>query len=195
VDEATRTQYLLGYYPKDDRWTGRYRKMEVRVNRPGVTVSYRHGYYAGDTALPYDRAEFLAHSRIAAAAAYSQVVLDVKFAATATRDKEGRDRIRIDLIIDPSRLGFKVARGRYTDKLQVAVFYQFRNSKNRYETGQDWRTVNLNLEESTYRRALQSSSIPCSLVLTQPDVLKIKVVVYDFGADLVGSALVSPAGR
>jgi VWFA-related protein len=37
--------YLLGYAPTNLRQAGRYRRIEVRVNRPGVTVRTRNGYF------------------------------------------------------------------------------------------------------------------------------------------------------
>ncbi|MGA2261733.1 MAG: VWA domain-containing protein [Acidobacteriota bacterium] len=49
VNEATRMRCLLGYYPKDDNWSGRYRQISVRVKRPGVKVTFRRGYFASDT--------------------------------------------------------------------------------------------------------------------------------------------------
>lgn len=38
--------YVLGYYPKNDRRDGRFRKIEVKVKRPGVEVRSRRGYTA-----------------------------------------------------------------------------------------------------------------------------------------------------
>ena len=37
--------YVVGYQPENARTEGRFRKVEVRVNRPGVTVRTRSGYF------------------------------------------------------------------------------------------------------------------------------------------------------
>jgi VWFA-related protein len=38
--------YVLGYYPKNDRRDGRFRKIEVKVRKPGLEVRSRRGYTA-----------------------------------------------------------------------------------------------------------------------------------------------------
>ena len=46
------TYYLVAYRPSDLKPDGRFRRIEVRVNRPGVTVRARSGYYAESTTAP-----------------------------------------------------------------------------------------------------------------------------------------------
>jgi VWFA-related protein len=41
--------YLLGYYPANKKWDGRFRQVRVKVNRPGLTVRSRQGYFATDS--------------------------------------------------------------------------------------------------------------------------------------------------
>ena len=46
IDEDLRNYYLLGYTPTNDTYDGRFRNIEVKVNRPNLTVAARRGYYA-----------------------------------------------------------------------------------------------------------------------------------------------------
>ena len=45
IAEEARTQYTLGYYSKEPFIDGKYRPIEVRVERPGVEVIAKKGYY------------------------------------------------------------------------------------------------------------------------------------------------------
>ena len=40
--------YTLGYYPENKDWNGKFRKIVVKLNRPGVKLHYREGYMATD---------------------------------------------------------------------------------------------------------------------------------------------------
>jgi hypothetical protein len=46
----TRNYYLLGYSPPRGQPDGRFRKIQVKVRRPGVEVRARKGYYGGQSA-------------------------------------------------------------------------------------------------------------------------------------------------
>ena len=38
--------YTLGYYPENKTWDGKFRRITIKVARPGVKLHYRAGYYA-----------------------------------------------------------------------------------------------------------------------------------------------------
>ncbi|HET9839235.1 MAG TPA: VWA domain-containing protein [Candidatus Angelobacter sp.] len=40
------TYYTLGYYPTNKDWDGKFRRITVKTNRPGVKLHYRQGYFA-----------------------------------------------------------------------------------------------------------------------------------------------------
>ncbi len=46
VAEELRSVYSIGYYPQNQNFNGKYRRIEVRVKRPGLTLRTRPGYYA-----------------------------------------------------------------------------------------------------------------------------------------------------
>jgi len=51
VDDNS-SYYVLGYYPANERRDGRYRKIEVRLTRPGLIVHARKGYVAPSGKAP-----------------------------------------------------------------------------------------------------------------------------------------------
>lgn len=52
VEEELGAYYLLSYAPKNEAWDGRYRRIELRARRSGLTVQARRGYYAVRTPTP-----------------------------------------------------------------------------------------------------------------------------------------------
>ncbi len=47
IDDGS-TYYTLGYYPSNKNWDNKFRKIEVKVNRPDVKLRHRLGYFAVD---------------------------------------------------------------------------------------------------------------------------------------------------
>jgi VWFA-related protein len=52
VFAESHSYYLLAFAPADPKATGRLHTIDVKVNRPGVSVRTRAGYYAGETRAP-----------------------------------------------------------------------------------------------------------------------------------------------
>lgn len=186
VNQSTRVEYLLGYYPKDENWNGKYRQINVRVNRPGLKLFFRRGYFARDKLQPYDRAEFLAYSRVSAAVMYADNVDDIPFklGTSKANDESGKPELQVDLKINAAKIALKTVDGLRTGKLRIAVYYQDAGG---HPLGSISRTMDLKLQEASYQEYLRSG-IPCSILIsTNAKDLSIKAVVYDMVGDKVGS--------
>jgi VWFA-related protein len=186
INETSRVEYLLGYYPQDENWDGKYRDINVKVNRPGVKVFFRHGYFARDKLEPFNLEEFVAYSRVLAAGSYEKELGDVPFKIRTARtlDVFGRPSILVDLQIDCSKITLKPVEDRHAGNLRITIFYG--DAKGNY-LGGEWKLVTLRLLENTYQRYMQSGfplSIPVPL-RTSKQILK--VIVYDTGSDRIGS--------
>lgn len=46
VQRDTSEYYAIGFHSSDLARDGKYRKLTIKINRPGVKLEYRHGYYA-----------------------------------------------------------------------------------------------------------------------------------------------------
>lgn len=189
LNEVTRVEYLLGYYPKNANWDGKYRNLTVRVNRPGLKLSYRRGYYGRESLQPFDRKAFLTYSRIASAGQYDSEVKDLavkaKVSAVPAASGAGQET-QLDLVIDPSRVPFAVEGGLHRATLQITTYYG--DGRGRY-LGDVWQTLDLNLREATWER-VRKEGIACStrVPLAAPGQTY-KIVVYSYEADLVGSVV------
>jgi VWFA-related protein len=188
INDVTRATYLLGYYPTNPRWDGTYRKVEVKVSRPGVTVLYRHGYYGRKELLAFNRREFITNDRIQAAAGFRREIKDirVKLDAGLSRAKSGPGyELSVSLNIDPSKLAFKFVEGEQVGRIAIAVFC-FDESGNLLGSGMQ--NADLKLKEADYKTVL-AKGIPYKVTFPiNPGVRRVRAVVYDFKADLIGSA-------
>jgi len=50
--EAGSNYYTIAYTPTNRKWNGDFRKIQVKLDHPGVTLAYRHGYFADDPNAP-----------------------------------------------------------------------------------------------------------------------------------------------
>ena len=187
VDETSRVQYLLGYYPSDESWNGAYRRINVKVSRPGnLKVSFRRGYYARDTVTALIREEFLAYSRISAAAAYGPALSDILFkvSTSSLKDSGGAPQLRVDIQINPGLIIFKTANGMHSCRMRTAIFYADANGK---YLGDAWSWLELNLPEEVFQQTMHSW-IPLSMQIPLKGPRQIlKTIVYDTGSDKLGS--------
>jgi hypothetical protein len=155
----------------------------VTVNRPGVSVFVRKGYYATPNAGPLDRRAAVTFARVLAAAEDAGEIPDLAITA-AVVDGAMNGRVSLTTTVDLSRVTFKSVDGRLAATLHVAVFCLDAHQR---PVGDLETDVALNYDADRLREMRASGlSLPLTIPVTAP-ASSLKIVAYDFADDLTGS--------
>jgi len=186
IATATQSSYLLGYAPTNTTFDGGYRRIAIKVNRPNATVLYRHGYYGRDQMTAFDGRTAMTYERIAAATNIPGGVHDIKlsFNTTEIRDRGGQ-ALAVDIKIDPSRLTWTTSSADKLGEIDIAVFC---GDAAQDVVGEFWQRANLRLPAEVFERAKTAGINYTVRIPLKAQATYVQVVVYDYAADLVGSA-------
>jgi VWFA-related protein len=103
------TYYTLAYYPENKDWNGKFRKIQVKVNRPGVKLRHRLGYYAVD---PKVLAEINQKQQVQlfleALSLDSPSSTALKFWAGVIPPTEKVPDLHVNFLIDPNAISFEL---------------------------------------------------------------------------------------
>jgi VWFA-related protein len=145
--------YLLGYYPSSDRRNGRFRKIEVRVKRPGLQVRARSGYYEPRGRAPVPPARPAAAVAPAIADALASPIplsgVPVKVFAVPFKGAPPNAAVAITIELDPTRLDFVEKDGTFNERLEVA--YAALDTSGKVFPGST-HAVNLAMKPETFAR-------------------------------------------
>lgn len=187
LNRATQFHYLLGYYPANGRWDGEYRSISVKVNRHNVTALYRHGYYAQQEFVPYNRRQVMVDERMAAAVGSRSEIHDIPVSLSVNPHSARDGELSLQLDIDPSRVTFtRDEEERYRVSLDVALFVGDARQK---LIGNVSERLDIDVEGAAYARLLHERIVHSAKVRVVGRPRYVKAVVYDYEADRVGTAV------
>jgi VWFA-related protein len=149
VQRDTSAYYALGFHSSNPARDGRYRKLTIKVNRPGTTLEYRPGYYAPadfQHAGKEDRERELDEQLASDLPATDMAVyLDALF----FRLDENRFFVPVSLIVPGSQIPF--VKGGDKDKATLDIIGTVIDEAKR-PIGQARETVKLNLDPALQAR-------------------------------------------
>ena len=185
------TYYLLGYQTDARRSPGRFRKIEVRVKRPGLQVRARRGYIPPDPkALAKAReAEAKAGTSPALRAALNNPlpIGDVPLRVFAAPFKGAGKNASVVLAIeiDGGGLKFEERDGRFNEKVEVSVVAVDYQGNVR---GSDRQTLDLKLRPETHQIVAGNGGVRLlSRLDLPPSRYQIRVGVHESVGSAVGT--------
>ena len=170
--------YVLGYSSTNDRADGRFRKLEVRVKRPGLQVRARSGYVAPLRRPRPDNGQAPATlsaetaTALGSALAMSGVPLRL-FAAPYKRSGREATIVIATEITDVKTLGLVEKGGEFSGTLEVA--HVATDGGSRRVLPGDRITTRLALKPGTYERAVTGGMRVLSEMRLQPGRYQIRV--------------------
>jgi VWFA-related protein len=188
IAAESKTYYLIGYVSGNRKRDGRFRKIEVKVKRPGVKVRARRGYYA-----PQDDERAATVTRIGLdpdvqrALDAPREIADVPLRATALVFEERRPGLASVMLAaetDVRRFAFEPRASRMTDVLEFAAVVTNRGTGEVAKFGQ---SVEMSLTPETMR-TLEKAWYPVAHEFElAPGAYEARIAVRDRNSGRVGS--------
>ena len=171
VQDDTSMYYLLGYHSTNTAKDGKYRRITVQVNRPGVKIDARRGYYAEADFRHSNKDDRERQLQEELASELPSTDLPVYLATAYFRLSDNRFYVPLSLIVPGSEIPF--SRNRDQDKATLDILAVVTDEK-KFPVGEIRETVKLAVNAS--------------------NEVQRKNVQYDTGLTLLARQ-VSPQGR
>jgi VWFA-related protein len=183
--EDARQNYMLGFYPDQSRWDGKFHSLRVQVKKPGVRVRARKGYLAiADDIL--DSGGRQQQLQLAATSPLDASAIGFEVVARKTSSPENLV-VTARMMVAATQLTFLPLGDGWSAEVQL-VFVQSDGSDRPLETLQH--TIRITLRKSSYELALRNGLRLTSSLPIRSDAKQFRVLLQDAGTGAVGSVTV-----
>ena len=182
VQDDTSMYYLLGYHSTNTNRDGKYRRITVKVNRPGVKIDARRGYYAEADFRHSNKDDRERQLQEELASELPSTDLPVYLATAYFRLSDNRYYVPLSLIVPGSEIPF--SRNRDLDKATLDILAMVTDEK-KFPVSEIRETVKLAVSASN---EVQRKNVQYDTGLTlAPGKYHLKVVVRENEAGRMGS--------
>jgi VWFA-related protein len=180
IDDS-RVTYALAYYPENAKWDGSFRKIKVEVDKPGVELRYRRGYFAAASAADAGSDEQQLATEIASPLENTTIGLTVQAEPV---DVLGARQLKVHLRIEANHLRFEQANGGWEGSLQL-IWTQFAADGRVVDS--TTQPVSLNLPQKSYEQVERSGMPLTGALAIKDDAVTLRLVCRDTVSGLMGS--------
>ena len=183
IVDVNSTYYVLGYYSTNEKRDGRYRKIEVKLSRPGLDVNARKGYVAPRGKAPGGKtieasAGTSKELREALNSPLQESGLKMAVFAAPLKGPAAKAAVGIVTQFTGKQFGFAEKDGKFTDRLEMS--YVAINKQGKMTDGKrDY--VDLSLKPETHQRVLQSGFRVLTRMELPPGTYQLRVAAKASG--------------
>lgn len=183
--EDSRLTYVLGYYPSHGAWDGKFREIKVQVNRPGLQLRYRRGYFAlPDVPLEFKQREALLREAVGSPLQATSLGLNIRVKPV---DVPGARNLKMDLQLDPRDITLQPEGDRWVGAVDL-LFVQIA-ADGRQITGEA-KTFNMRLLRQTYDSILKDGLVLTRTLRLADGAAQVRVVTRDATSGALGSVTI-----
>ena len=189
IREENSNYYVLGYYPSNERRDGKFRKIEVRVSRPGAKVNARRGYVApvgkADTKKAVD-AKTGTSPALRETLNSPLPVAGLRMVASAASFRGAAPNASVVLVVqaDGRDLKFEEKDGQFNDTVELSVIAVDKEGKVRngfrQSIGMPLKPGSLNVVQKAGIRLVSRLDLP-------PGQYQLRIGALDAGSQVTGS--------
>jgi VWFA-related protein len=183
MDDAEVT-YVVGYYPTHNTWDGTFHEIKVKVNRPGVRVRHRGGYFAFAEQAPTEQTR---RTALAEAARSPLDATSVDLSVRLAPDVPQKGGLRVLMVIEPRQITFEQKDGRWTGLVDVIFVHQAAPDKAATATRE---ILALNYTRERYQKILERGVMLARDFDYATTAYSLRVVVRDAASGKLGSVTI-----
>jgi VWFA-related protein len=174
--------YVLGYYPADERWNGAFRRIAVRVTRPGAQVRHRSGYFAHP---PRPQDPQVRKAGLVEAMAHPLEATEL--GVTVEFEPLGDGRYGVAMRIDPGAVALERKGDRWTGTLEFAIAQRHRDGR---MTSTAYVSAPMDFTAEVHQRFLATGVTVNRTITLLDDAAQVVVGARDLLSGAVGTVIV-----
>ena len=179
--EDTSATYTLGYYTTNKKWDGKYHNIKIKVDRQGLDLQHRRGYFALD---PTQLKGYKPSQEVAAALGDAVSATEVAFSARVLPSSGAKGKLGVDFLVDASTLSAEDASG---GKKMNVLFYATAFSQNGKMLGSQSQKVDQTFNSSDYQQIMQHGMMLHIDLAPPGKATQLRLAVQDGRTGLVGT--------
>jgi VWFA-related protein len=173
--------YTLGYYPENKKWDNRYRTIKIKLDRDGVQLQHRRGYYALD---PNQAKNRKAEQDVSEAIHGAAPATLVTFSARAKSNDKGK--LHVDFLVDPTSVSAGDGSGG-SKKLNVTLYAAVFSADGKMIANHSLK-VDQEFKPDVYQQVLQHGMlVPMDFDIAPPSNAQLRLAVRDERTGFIGT--------